>query len=461
MSNPLQKFLFRLTQTLRGSDAIDILHGIEEAPWEPRDVVRQKQFQALKRLLRHAEANVPYYRRLFSKLGITSRDIQSIDDFKELPILTKDIIRSQGDQLVRDDISHSKLFPKHSGGSTGEPLSFYHDQRYIDASRAGVFRNFQQVHWQPGDMIAFFWGWDETLNDMSRWEFAIRQRLRRKYQFDPFDASAEEMERWLDTWRRIGPTIAHGYASTITQFAEFARESGKAQLLKGIRGVFTTAEKLHSPQRALMEEVFEARVFDCYGSSEVQNIAAECPHGSMHIMSDYVVLETMEDSGPHNLPEDSSPLLVTSLWNYAMPFIRYRNEDCGRLLDGKCDCGRSFPLMDLRIARVSDQFLFPNGRVLHGTYFTALLFGSEGIEQFQFHQRSKDQIDLLVVPSDSSTGRHRQAIQSAISQIHNDSDNTVTVDVKEVESIPRSRAGKHRYTRSDITSDALRPTRQQ
>jgi len=45
-----------------------------------------------------------------------------------------------------------------------------------------------------------------------------------------------------------------------------------------------------------------------------------------------------------------------------MPFIRYRNEDCGELMDGVCDCGSHFPLMQLRISRVSDNFTLPGGK---------------------------------------------------------------------------------------------------
>lgn len=456
MANTLETLLFRLTQYLRGSNAIDLLRQLENAYWQPREVVRRQQFLSLKRLLEHAEQNVPYYRRLFSDLNITSRDIRSMSDFSQLPVLTKDIVRSQGHHLIRDDVPKSALFTKHSGGSTGEPLSFYQDRRYIDASNAGTFRTFQQVSWEPGDMIAFFWGWDETLNDMSPLEFEVRQRLRRQYQFDPFNAGPTQMKSWLDTWRRIRPVIAHGYASTIVRFAEFARQSGNAQVLKGVRGVFTTAEKLHSEQRKLMEQVFEAPVFDCYGSSEVQNIAAECPEGSMHIMADFVVIETLGDKEYQALPEDTKPFLVTSLWNYAMPFIRYRNEDCGRLVEGRCDCGSGFPLMDLTIARVSDQFVFPNGRVVHGEYLTHLLYGVSGIEQFQFHQRSAEVIDLSIVPSDAPATEREEVLRTVVAQIHQISDGTATVNVNEVESIPLSRAGKHRYTRSDVTADALR-----
>ncbi|HEX6625689.1 MAG TPA: hypothetical protein VF064_18375, partial [Pyrinomonadaceae bacterium] len=306
---------------LRGSQSLRLLGGIAESPFVGREEVRAEQFRRLSALLAHAGARVPYYRGLFRALGIESRDVRSLEDFARLPVLTKDIIRERWRELVREDVPLESLSRHHSGGSTGVPLTFYRERRYMDASEAGTFRNFRQCGWRPGEMVAFFWGSNERLQRMSRAEFELRQRLRRMYQFDPFHSGPAEMGRWLRRWPRLGATVAHGYASTIARFAEFVEATGRR--VAPLRGVFTTAEKLYAPQREAIARVFGCRVYDCYGSSEVQNIAAECPHGQMHVQADYVVLEA--EAGAADGP---APLVVTSLWNYAMPFIRYRNEDC-------------------------------------------------------------------------------------------------------------------------------------
>src|SRR4029079_2424850 len=101
-----------------------------------------------------------------------------------------------------------------------------------------------------------------------------------------------DMAGWAAEFRRIRPAVVLGYASTIARFAAFLERAG-IPTRQG-QGVFTTAKKLYRPQRETIERVFGCKVFDCYGSSEVQNIAAECPAGNMHVNADYVVLE--EDS---------------------------------------------------------------------------------------------------------------------------------------------------------------------
>jgi phenylacetate-CoA ligase len=439
------RLAFSLTHKLRHSESLRLFQECQAEPWQSPDEVRYRQFARLSRLLVHAERRVPYYRGLFRSLGITAADVRSFEDYAQLPVLTKDILRERQDDLISETADRAGLFAHHSGGSTGVPVSFYRDRSYIDASDAGTYRNLAQCGWRPGDMVAFFWGFNERLDQMRPWEFELRQQLRRFYQFDPFRSEPAAMAEWTRTWRRVRPVVVLGYASTIARFAEYLEESG--QRLPPLRGVFSTAEKLYAPQRAAIERAFDCKVFDLYGSSEVQNIAAECPAGSMHINADYCLVET-EVAGPADVR--TRPLLVTSLRQFAMPFLRYRNEDSGTLLDGTCSCGRGFPLMRLDIARLSDNFVLPGGRVVHGEYFTHLMYGSEGVASFQFHQTAPDRIVLRIVPSGGSPGGRTTAVRRSIEQIRALSDVPIAVEVEEVASIPLSSAGKHRFTRSDV-----------
>ena len=438
--------LLALTCRLRGVDTLRVLKEIEGAPFRSAEEIREKQFGELSSLLAHAETHVPYYREMFRSLGIRSQDIRNWDDLGKLPVLTKDIIREKQRDLVREDVPLEKLRPHFSGGSTGVPLKFFRSLEYMAASDAGTYRNLMQCGWHPGEMIAFFWGGNDKLYAMSRMEFELRQFARRMYQFDPFHSGEAEMADWAKRFRRIRPRVILGYASTIARFAAFLDSQRRS--IEGIKGVFTTAEKLYAPQREVMERVFQCKVFDCYGSSEVQNIAAECPKGKMHINTDFVVLEedgTMEP-GP-------KPFLLTSLKNWSMPFIRYRNEDCGYLSQEQCSCGNNSPLMRLEIARTSDNFLFPGGRVVHGEFFTHLMYGSDGIVNFQFHQTAVDEIMLWIVPGQGNRQAREEKIQESIRQIRAVCPgHPLRIEVREVDAIPLSAAGKHRFTRSDVAS---------
>jgi len=443
----LGRTLLSITNRLRQSNTLEVLEKIAPAPFASPEEVRLKQFSDVRALLAHAETKVPYYRNLFHKIGFHSSDLRIWNDFAKLPILTKDIIRENQRDLIREDVRVEDLQPHFSGGSTGVPLKFFRSTDYMVASDAGTYRNLEQSGWRPGEMVAFFWGGNDKLYAMSRVQFELRQFARRTYQFDPFYSGEAEMAGWAKSFRRVKPKVILGYASTIARFADFLDRDGKK--ISGIKGVFTTAEKLYQPQREVIARVFECKVFDCYGSSEIQNIAAECPQGKMHINADFVVVE--EDKAPDDSPR---PFLLTSLLNRSMPFIRYRNDDAGYLSHETCICGNHFPLMRLDIARTSDNFVFPDGRVVHGEFFTHLMYGSDGIITFQFHQTATDEIILSIVPGPGNRDARQKKIEESIREIRAISPgHTIRIEVREVDAIPLSKAGKYRFTRSDVQTD--------
>ena len=436
--------LLSATLRMRKSGGLRAYGKIAGALRAPREQVLAAQLASVRELLAYAERWVPYYRQTFRELGITSRDVRSLDDFAQLPVLTKDVVRERQRELLSEDPAVGPLVTFHSGGSTGVPLTFFHDPQYLDYAMATDFRTFAQAGWRPGDMTALFWGWPKGMYRMSRAEFEVRQWLRRDYQFDAFRSGPEDMDRWARTMRRLRPAIAVGYASTVARFAEHLVRTG--QRMRPLKGVFTTAEKLYPPQREALEAAFGCRVYDCYGSSEVRNVAAECPAGRMHVNADGVLLEVGDPLPGSGL----SPFIVTSLRSRGMPFIRYRNEDCGALVDGECDCGNGAPLVRLEIARVSDNFVLPGGHVVHGLFFTHRLYGSRGIANFQFHQTAPNHITLWVVPVPGEAAEREASIKRLLADFAALSPVPITIDVRETDHIPLSAAGKHRYTRSDV-----------
>ena len=446
----LGKLLLAATVRFRRSNSLRLLKEIEPVPFLTREQLEVLQLQRLKSLLASAVKNVPFYRRMFKNLGLRSEDVSSLKDFSQLPIVTKADIRSHETDFVSETVDVTRLFKGSSGGSTGAPLNFYYDQTLLDASDAATFRNLRQCGWQPGEMIGMLIGFDKKTRQVAPWQFEIRQFARRLYQFDSFNCGKEEMDWWIRKFTQLKVRAVIGFPSTVTRFSNhlLERKSSVPQL----RGVFTTGEKLYDQQREVIASAFNSNIYDCYGSSEVRNIATECSRGSMHINSDYVVVETDSASVKPGEPE---PLILTSLWNSVMPFIRYRNEDYGGLLQTNCDCGSNFPIMRLDVGRVSDNFTLPGGRVIHGQFFTHMMYRSEGIANFQFHQTAPDAITLWIVPGFGSAEAREKVIKAAVEQIKGLSSVPIKVEVHEVQAIPLSAAGKHRYTRSDVSENAL------
>jgi phenylacetate-CoA ligase len=443
------RILLNLTHFLRRSRTLAILPSIQSEPYSSRSELLQLQIQKLSRLLNVAQTHVPYYREMFRSLGIQARDIRTLQDFSALPVLTKSLVRERLQDLIHEGVPKERLITEHSGGSTGVPLKFYRTREENDVNEACFFRTCMQSGWKPGDMVAFFWG-DRDRASMSNWEWELRQHLRRLYQFDAFESGPDQMEHWVKKWNRIKPVIVIGYSSALHRFALHVERTG--QKLRPVRGVFSTAEKLYPTQKHMISRIFGCHVYDMYGSSEVHNIACTCPRDRMHVNIDNVVLET-DHSGL--LPGQPSALIVTSLRSETMPFIRYRNEDCGELMDGMCECGNHFPLMKLDISRIFDHFVLPGSRVVHGMLFVRLMDIAKGISTFQFHQTAPDAITLWIVPDAGENELREASIQKIVAQLKSlDPNGRIQVQVRMTDSIPLSRNGKHCYIRSDVRPDA-------
>ena len=106
--------------------------------------------------------------------------------------------------------------------------------------------------------------------------------------------------------------------------------------------------------------------------------------------------------------------------------------------------------MTLDVARVSDNFRMPDGRVVHGEFFTHLMYGSEGIRNFQFHQTDPDRIVLYYVPGPGDSAARSRALDAARTQIQALTTAPVRVELQPCDEIPLSSAGKHRFTKSDV-----------
>lgn len=150
-------------------------------------------------------------------------------------------------------------------------------------------------------------------------------------------------------------------------------------------------EQLFPFQRAEIERSLAERVVDSYGCTEVGPVAGECPAGSLHVFAEHVHLEILRGEDPVEIGEFGD-IAVTSLNNTAMPLVRCRIGDGGRLSPDRCSCGLPHPVLAELEARSADTFLTADGSSRHtsemvrrlGTFFADPV--SAGARQVLFGQ---------------------------------------------------------------------------
>jgi len=434
-----KKLIIPLWNLKDGHRYEEILKTYEVSQYWPAEKLKELQWERLKDLLQHAYLFSPFYRRRFEELELTPEEIKSWEDFEIIPILTKEEIKSNLQEMLATNIPRGKLIYKRTGGSTGVPLHLYVDKRGMDFKRAATIRHNRWSGYERGDKIAMIWGNPDIYK--SRKAFLRNLFVERTIFLDTLRMDEESMRAFVSEIKSFRPRYLLGHAHSIYIFARFMESEG----IGGIEfaSVISTAMALSEKERQTMKRVFSCEVFDRYGCEETSLIASECEkHKGLHLNAEGVYVEVVKEgkSGKNSL----GGILLTDLTNYGMPIIRYRVEDVGLLSESLCPCGRRLPLLQEVRGRTSDFIVTPEGRLVFGiSVLDNLTIHIPGFKQVQIIQEEIDHLHFKIVKgqgySEESVRIFKQELPSYFGQ-------KMRYDWEFVDEIPKESSGKYRFT---------------
>jgi phenylacetate-CoA ligase len=420
---------------------------LESSQWWDEAKLAQYQRLELKRLLKHAYRNVPYYRKLFCQAGFHPDDFRDFSDLKDIPFLTKKIVRKNLDSLVARNVSPSELVKTNTGGSSGEPMVFYRERSTTSPrEKAFTFCQWRRAGFVTGDRIAVLRGPHPNGEKIFRFDQFLNLLV-----LSSFRLNSESVRQYVDALNKYRPKFLHVYPSTGVRLAALmsARNLGLDYQLKA---VLCGSEKLFAPHRALMEKVFECRIFSWYGHSEYAVLAGECENSpDYHVFPEYGYTEFLKvDHTAGDDQEEIFEVVGTGFNNYAFPFIRYRTGDYATLKKGYCDrCHRRYPLIKEIMGREQDWVITRDGNLIS---LTALIFGQHleafnRIEKMQLEQRKAGEIIVKVVSSNSFDERDETRMKQAI---HECAGQGLKIGFEYPRDIESTHTGKHPFLRQHL-----------
>jgi phenylacetate-CoA ligase len=418
---------------------------LDRRQFDSPDIVRARQLVALRRLVDHAAATVPFYRESFARAGFRPSDLHSHAEFRRLPLLTKSDIRSQGEELRSDSFRSHRLTRKKTSGSTGVPLEVWLDAVGLSWKRACTLRADEWSGWRRGGRVAKVWGNpDYRKHGLKGW---IRNRLYdRAIHLDTLDMTPATIRSFCAELNRTKPVLVFGHAHSVFLVAEFVHKHG----LAGHRpaGIITTAMVLHEWQRQRIESVFGTRVTNRYGCEEVSLIACECSHHKgLHVNDDAVMVEVVRDGRPAE-PGTPGSIVVTDLSNFAMPLIRYQIGDAGVWAERPCPCGRGSAVLESIEGREADYVVTADGRLISGISLTenfAVLV--PGVAQIQIVQETVDRFLFRIVRSADWSPLSQRQLAALVTERFGELTN---YRLEFVERIPQEPSGKYRFCISQV-----------
>ena len=267
------------------------------------------------------------------------------------------------------------------------------------------------------------------------------------------------MADYVGQMQRFRPRVLLGYASALAALAQFVEACEVRDI--HLDAVISSAETLFAEQRQKIEKALGCRVYDRYGCREGGPLAVECAKGQMHVSADYVYLELLCNGQPAR-PGEMGEIVITPLYSYGMPLIRYRTGDLGIAAEQiSCACGRNLPILKRVIGRTSDILSNRRGDLFHGEYFTHLFYDRRGVRQFQVVQTDPESLVFKVVTDKDFDARLLQDIEASILAFMG----PMHISWEQVDQIPPLRSGKRSFTISHVpiqlgTAALRRPTQQ-
>jgi phenylacetate-CoA ligase len=416
------------------------MRELERSQWLSRAELDAAQFDALRRLLGHAWEHCPYYRGVWQEHGCDPSRLRGLQDFERWPTIDRATITANRADM-RSRVPGMRLIAKATGGSSGEPLRFDLDTGSNDRRSAAAHRGYGWAGAELGAKLLYLWG--AALGAQSRlhrWKDSLYHGLYRRKMLNSFELSESRVPQFLAQHNDYRPDVLVAYTNPLYQFARCLEQRGLRPYSP--RSIIVGAEKLHEFQRAVIERVFGAPVFETYGSREFMLIGGECErHEGLHLTSEYLLVEVLDDDGTRTPAGREGNIVVTDLYNYGMPFIRYFTGDRAVAGWSRCSCGRGLPLMRPPLGRRLDILSTPDGRKVPGELFPHMLKDYPSVRRFQVVQDQPDHVELRVVADQNWGDSDRSAVEACVRGALGP---RMRFDLSRVDDIPLTAAGKLR-----------------
>jgi phenylacetate-CoA ligase len=412
----------------------------QQSDWWDKEALEKYQESLLKRLITHCYENVPYYRTLFKIVGITPADINTLDDLKYLPFLTKETVRSRKTDFMASNVSAWNVVQEATGGSTGSPLVFCMDMRSKAMERALHMRHLLWLGYEKGDVIA------EVKSENFEYPKKIYKYspTLKHIKFGPFVLDDDKLEEIVRTLKRFRPAFLEAYPSLLYLISKWLER--KKETLPPMKYVITSSEMLYPAIREHAEKTFKCPVIDHYGQNELVAHAWQCAEAKgYHIQMESNVVELLPTH------EGNYEIVGTFLHNFAMPLVRYKTGDLAFGPGEPCTCGRKHPVISGIIGRHGDIVVTPDGGLVSVAAMSYPFRCFEEIKEAQIIQEDIRTLIVKVVAWEHFTPALREKlIESIMAYLRSPGMRIIVEEAKEIYSTAR---GKRPFVLSHIDTD--------
>ena len=370
--------------------------GFSDERFERRDLDAW-QLDRLNWVLQYTRRHSRFYRHLFE---CSSETIQSLEDWGVLPFTTSADLRGNPNQFAcvsQDEIQRVVTLP--TSGTTGPSKRVYFtaaDQELtVDFFKVGM-----STLARAGDRVLILLPGARPGSVGDLLKTGLEHLGCDPFLYGPVDSE----EKVLQLMRQHNINVLLGAPVHLHRLARWNEAFNL--LPKGqIRSVLSSTDTLPNVIRANLTRLWGCEVFDHWGMTETGlGGGVECDaHHGFHLREADLYVEIIDPQSGARLPDgETGEVVITTLTRKAMPFIRYRTGDLGRLISGNCDCGSFIRRLDGVTQRIGSTIRY-NSKLLTLKMFDEKLFSIKDILDYsvtcyQNYEFTKFKFEIVILP---------------------------------------------------------------
>ncbi len=403
-----------------------------------QDQIRQYQEEQFHRLVDHVFSNSPFYMKYFAERGIERSDLKSLDDIGKFPVMRREDVAENLDDLLATNMAHFAPMKRSTGGTTGTPLVYYSDKEAWSLGWALKLRDWSYGNYSLGQKMGVFAGGSLIPNS----GFNLKREIWNKITgIHPFPMAHYNDAAFAKAQKEVVSgkfQFLRGYPTSLLSFAEYLKRKGEVLPMKAI---FSTAEVLQPAHREIIEEVFQTKVFDQYGCADSGGHASQRDASAGFQISFEPSFSEFINPEKNYDGEEIVELIFTNWYNYSMPVLRYAPGDLATIDNASTSQDGQTPNLKRIIGRTTERIKFANGNILAGPAFT-LFFRLFELKSYQLIQTGPLSIAVNLIPKEGFSPADKQKIAENLAH---HAGPEVEVDIRIVSEIKPAASGKHRF----------------
>lgn len=391
---------------------------LERSQWLSAETIRALQLRQIERLVAHAYRTVPYYKEAFAAAGVVATESLTPDNWSQVPLLTRESLQEHGDELLSRSIpeEHGQTFEKKTSGSTGRQIVVTDTEGNRLFWQANTLRDhlWHQRNFR-GHLAAIRSGRSAKdpllVKDHQSWGNSTGQI----YETGPSTVFYQRMPIWkqAEVLQARNPEYLLAYPGNAVRLADYFR--AHALQLPNLREVMTYGESILPETRSACRDAWGVSVSDMYSCEEVGYIALQCPKDddNYHCQAESVLVEVIDDEGRPCQAGEIGRVVLTVLHNFAMPLIRYENQDYAEV-GAPCACGRGLPVIKRILGRKRNMARAVDGRRFWTDLPPEIWSNFIGLEELQLVQDEPDHIELRIVAEQPLNETHESSLTAGL-----------------------------------------------